>query len=202
MTTTIKTKAVTKAEKLKRRWAVIGRKERLFQKMSPAQKRVAIAKDVLAQIKSGKIIPQIGNWIRLLPISITYDDLDDQLRDVMVTNETHCSACAVGALFVSTVYFKDKITTGEADVTRGSDWNAIADYLKDLFPIVDLALMEYAFEMGNSASGYCPVESEAIAFGNAEAFGRAIGSNTMRMIAIMKNLIANKGRFVPPPRYR
>lgn len=86
----------------------VARENKAFEKLTPAQKRVAIARDVLAQIEMKKFVPVNGTWLT------DYNDAEEELfslkdvkdnkelRDVLNKKET-CTGCALGGLFMCAV---------------------------------------------------------------------------------------------------
>lgn len=165
--------------------------EAKFQAASPAEKRVIIAKDVLAQVAMKKLVPANGHWLRGYESS----DLSKQL-DVAIREADSCSACAAGAIFACAVMRKDDITISRAGGLPGDevdppgivDSDPIWSYLRNIFPTGMLDAIETAFERGGGAT-YHSYE--------AAHFAPRAKSPKARMVAIMNNIIENKGDFIP-----
>lgn len=93
-----------------------------FDAMKPAEKRVFIARDVLAQLKSNKIVAEKGAWV-----SVKNDDRcvisqkalkeDQELKEVFDSIKT-CNVCALGGLFVCAVKINDRLKISELDHVR------------------------------------------------------------------------------------
>lgn len=219
-----KTTDVIKAAKASKK--AIARRNAAFEKMSPAEKRVAIAKDVLAQIKSKKLIPAHMVWVNsTTPRNTTSNGVtaakdvkaDTELQEILRATPT-CHVCALGALFTCAVKVADDLKVKElavysydADAESGrilvekSDRVIIVDedifgYLKLYFPLRQLRRMEYAFELGDGT-----VSARDVAEGKPEVIDaiHAIYKKldaTERITAIAKNIIDNGGNFVVPRR--
>jgi hypothetical protein len=128
-----------------------------------------------------------------------------------------CTACALGSLFVSAVRACNNYTIGDA---RNGNMNAmdIKQYLAerlDMFTVYQLSLIETAFECetyGNFGTAKQWSEATAaIAFGSKypkykRVYNKFEGrhknvrserNDDLRLKAIMKNIIANNGTFIP-----
>ena len=111
----------------------IAKREAIFKKASPTQKRVLIAKDVIAQIKAEKIKPESGTFVMVekvkgwMPASeaeefyrsynyafnkisaIEGDDAD--VRQLYLENKIQqCSCCALGGMFMSCTLYNNNTT--------------------------------------------------------------------------------------------
>jgi hypothetical protein len=170
-----------------------------FAKASPARKRVIIAKDVLEWLGEGKLLPTQGTYL-----SSFLRDKDGQLlyEDGRVVNGRvlddrvdggKCTACALGAVFACTVERKG----GMPNFWR-MGWCPYFMH-QELAPYFDrdqLTLIEAAFEK-NGGFHEADHEADHEAGEAAESFGRRFDTASSRMAAIMKNIIANGGTFVP-----
>lgn len=72
-----------------------------FAKMSKTQKRVAIAKDVIAQIKCEKFIPETSIYVSFAKPLGPKDEGKELQKLLPLVGE--CTVCARGALFLSSV---------------------------------------------------------------------------------------------------
>jgi len=190
-----------------------------FEKLSPARKRVAIARDVLAQI---------GN--RLVVTQGTYFESDDltkarkrrgvtkqtEIRELLNTVES-CNVCAKGALFICNIDKVNKLKI--ADLTGDSTQYGqiyggdITDYLERLFDERQLKLIESAFEVTDMSEDSADVDEydfetsedieAAIEFGRLfqtepENSYDDVETDAVSLLrAIMENIIVNKGTFRP-----
>lgn len=124
----------SKAESLAKQVArEVVKREAIFKKASPTQKRVLIAKDVIAQIKAKKIKPESGTFVMVekvkgwMPASeaeeyyrsynyafnkisaIEGDGAD--VRQLYLENKIQqCSCCALGGMFMSCTLYNNNTT--------------------------------------------------------------------------------------------
>ncbi len=170
-----------------------------FKRLSKPEQRVAIAKDVLAQIKAKKYIPYTRDYIRLKFGSPTSGSVQKQF------DEINCHVCAIGSLFMSKVKFTNKCDF--ENIPSGSEQ---AKQLEKYFSKKDIALMEYVFEdfdlneeikyksydlgvyQGHSISN-----EEILRIQKAQTLFKSNTDNEEeRLIKMMKHLIKNNGEFV------
>ena len=169
-----------------------------FESLSSAEQRVLIAKDVLAQVKAEKFIPRRGNYIKNLTIKGGQPSGGSVQKHF---DEITCSCCALGACLLSATKFKNKLEFGDIYdmVSRNSSW----DLLKGIFSAEQLNMIEYAFEASHSGSRvgedsfgeYNKYNCNEIV--KCVDFGKSFPYESDRLIAIMKNIIKNKGTFKP-----
>lgn len=188
-----------------------------FNSLSPEQKRVAIAKDVIAQLNAKKIIPESGTYFA---IEDNPDDYDVSLQKHLP--KTQCSVCALGSLFYSHVKFNNKVTYG--DYLKAWTSDLIVEELNNYFDFEQLGMIEYAFEgfdgsLSDDKPKYydlngissCPVNDSEFAYVPKEFlnnlkysyqyFLHLVNQNErgedFRLYQIMNNIIRNNGTFVP-----
>lgn len=162
-------------------------KNEQFAAMTPAEKRVALAQDVIMQLNAELIIAEQG----------TYLSLHEE-------NSLKCDACALGSLFICSVT-KPELALDIDVVVDMSDRESMQDHLGGIFDPAQLDMIETAFEM-DSYMKYpkgldVDDESAVTAFNDlinkTIEFGRKYVYDKARLIAIMENVVANKGTFVP-----
>lgn len=178
-------------------------------KLTPAQMRIAIAKDVLAQLKLKKLRPEVGWWADDSHLGGLEDWAWEKLDETNTTKEgvctintqdysknvKSCRVCALGAIFmgISNLYGIN-ITGADPDM-----YNVFEDLskspLKEYFSKDQLQLMECAFEGGGGAHDIYTIDKKVRGF--ALAFHYAFDSDKDRLKAIMENIIKNKGTFKP-----
>lgn len=178
-----------------------------FAQLTPGQRRVAIAKDVIQQIELGKIHPEAGVYIADVK---TGDD-----------KTVSCNACALGSLFACAVnkpelkaHVKDFLDVdAEEDISfavDSTDAREMRRLLEPYFSLSQLELIETAFECGNVTNSSGLSESylnRAVSFGERyqpeeDEYGdfdeeEAREMDRKRLVAIMKNIIKNNGTFRP-----
>ena len=180
-------------------------------RLTKIQMRVAIAKDVIAQINSKKLIPETGVWI-YDPKLGSIDDHIDNLIDKAMEDEKNdtcrfepfnardftkkvnkCKVCALGSIFVSAVNLYDdvELKDGEeaASVFETLDLSPLSKY----FSPTSLAFIECCFE-GEDSAHWCDIDGKESAI--AIAYHRSFRLSKERLIAIMKNIVRNKGEFI------
>lgn len=185
------------AKKLvKRTNARITRANKAFEKMTPAEKRVQIARDVLAQLFSKRLIAESGVWLEGKGGKDLFKKSDIQkdaeLSDILA-NTKQCQGCALGGMFMCSVERADNLKVGKLEAVKESDnCNIIAEndafsYLRKFFSNDQLEMIESAFEHGNGAAYH----------GDSAEFLYNIDDPQTRMRLIMENIVANKGTFRP-----
>jgi len=178
-----------------------------FSRLTAAQKRVAIARDALKQIKAQKLEINTGVWcdIEMEEVYPDVEKLDAQAlflgRAAVPAIQPTCRTCALGACLVSSVRLFDdfKLKTSDLDVDE------IYKQLKKFFPVGQLLLIESAFEQrdwtdrSTSARHGQNVEKHITEAENttAENFGLTYKDDTERAEAIFKNIVRNNGTFKP-----
>ena len=169
-----------------------------FKKLPVAAKRVAIAKDVIADLRAKKLLARAGTYVNLN----TSEDVavPEDLQEALVCGAVkNCTVCALGAMFVCGVKAMNKAETEQA---YGMDDIDIKQYFEGIFSRDQLCLIETAFEQSIKYIGDYDVEAQYDEDKDnsphpAVTFGRTYDLDEDRMIAIMKNIIANEGTFKP-----
>jgi len=182
------------------------RRNRHFNNLSPAGKRIAIAKDVLKQIQAKVIKPTSGLYLNLN--KTLKAKAGTELQTLFTTQVKSCSACAVGSMLFCSIVKGDKLTIDKAqcsDNNYGTDKFEFGgdsgkdsfNHLEQYFPLSELKDIENRFELCDSMyhTSYCwscsPLNISRISdCGKPKDPG-----DTGRLIAIMKNIIRNGGKF-------
>ncbi len=169
-----------------------------------AEMRVAIAKDVIAQIKAKKYNPMQGCWVE----QVDGPDYDDWLFekaenckvDVQVYTKSikKCNVCALGSLFVSAVNKYNNVygtfeTVSTMEVFDFKETNNNSPLLR-YFTINQIKLIEHTFEGGVGAVYF---DDDHPMFYKSSAFYSQYPDSKDRLLAIMKNIVENKGTFKP-----
>lgn len=181
-----------------------------FENLDAAGKRVAIAKDVLAQIAASKVCPTRGTWV-----AVDSKELPSSFADVV--EKKVCQSCAIGTTFLSLARLKGLQTAGFFNhYSRTFDirLEAMLKALEPYFPREQLALMEVAFEGHAVTYDICDGDiaatetsaplshaerQAAISFGGWDEDEERVDiSDTDTLERIMLNIIDNHGEFVPP----
>lgn len=224
-------KKLTKAQvatQLKKSVTAFNRKvvkdNKKFEAMTPSQKRMQIAQDVLDQLRTKRLVAKNGVWLDtedFLTADVVKKDVE--LQDLLKKQKS-CDACAIGGMFMCAVERADKLKTSEllcgmTSETLPAEYveeesNVVPDpgvhmfdafsYLKKFFSMEQLRLVELAFETGSGGVEIDSKEEEsASSFFNYvndeeddyENF--TLSDSNLRMQLIMENIIAHKGRFNP-----
>ncbi len=160
-------------------------KNNKFSGLTEAQKRVAIAKDVLAQIRSRKFKIQQGAWA-------VWDYARNLNQDTLTGNTgekpLRCTACALGAAMLSSIRLFNDCEIGGACGEYEVD-NQLGKWFSDR----QRALIEYTFEKGKGMKNPWDDEDEL----RARLFYKKYPSAIKRAVAIFKNIVKNKGDFKP-----
>jgi hypothetical protein len=164
-------------------------KNAAFNKMPKWRRRVAIARDVIAQINIGKLNPMNGTYFDSADLCyLDMGDEDVQLQGVLQKSNVSCNVCAIGALFTSGVLLANKCTVGQVNVADGTGRITsfrLNVYLRRFFSQEQLTLIEGAFEGWNAAPH------------TRDFFSASPANSAIRLRLIMENIIANKGTFKP-----
>ncbi len=166
--------------------------------MTKQEARIAIAKDVVAQIRAERYTARTGAFTVM-------DDGDDGsmtkqgAADAVRAGQHKCSVCAVGAGVVSAAGLFNKLPDGDELC-----WGVIVDetgtenyaYLGKFFPRATLIQMEDAFERADFANDR-GVRLSREAEDAAIAFGSRWADDADRLEAVWANVLANEGAFDP-----
>ncbi len=204
----------------------IARRNKIFSAATAAEKRVLVAKDVIAQIKLKRVVPASGVWIdpkRYEPLNLVGDETvaaQSIQRDLLTGELDRCSCCALGAVFVSCTLFNNQTTVKDLDNARFGLGDSVeedeklSNGMNRVFSRAQLALIEQAFESGHGQFGLdlgADEDVDSVDLGDDEAVDSVVPAATRklllwqkkypddkdRLIAIMKNIIENNGTFKP-----
>lgn len=162
-----------------------------FDKLSKKEKRVAIAKDALAQLLVGKFQAVTGQYVQTELLEDRTESIGSALR-----RAPRCKVCAIGSVLVSS--FRCGAIGGDIDSLRelAPDDDELVydttseDKLKLAFTPKTLRAMESAFEQGTYGS---PEYAE-------DKYG--LLDEDARLFAILEDVIENEGSFKKPKRFK
>jgi hypothetical protein len=157
------------------------KKKTAFSKLSITKQRIAIAEDALKHIENKILTPATMQLVVHDSISSIRNDKSKDLKTIF-TDMKSCEVCARGGLFVALILKDNKMKLGDL-INRGGD--AVNERLSDVFTLEQIDLMENAFE------GFDDDDTASFKF--YKKYKTAKG----RLIAILKNIIKNKGIFKP-----
>jgi hypothetical protein len=165
----------------------ISRRNAIFKKATKAEKRVLIAKDVLNQIKNKKYIPKTGLWVSRIFSNLKELKGYDSIQPSLMAPSLECNCCALGAMMVSCIRYRGQTT--KRDVLQGAFQGDTllagcgnSSGLQDLFSRTQMTEIEACFE----GRGY-----------HGLRFYKLFNEDEDRLVAICKNIIKNKGKFIP-----
>ena len=180
-----------------------------FAKMGKMQKRVAIAKDVIASINSKKFKATPGTYCQL-KLNEKHEFEKEgkvELQTLMETGVVEkCDVCAIGGIFASKVAIGNKF---KVDIQAEDYWSdsqfvietdtdddeLLIENLKGIYNEEELRLIEYAFE-GEDIGFRHNDESDEF-HKKALSYYKVYKKADERLIAIMQNIIRNEGKFIP-----
>lgn len=162
-----------------------------FDKLSVVNKRIAVAKDVIEQVEEKKFVPESGTYVMFVN---AYNEGINHTTDIQKQLKTavQCRVCALGASVVSLCRLNGNL---KANHTQDISSCAMRHFLETVFSIETVCLIENAFE---TSTGF--YTSSAVSYTDKEkarSFGYKYNTLQKRLIAIMKNIIKNKGEFKP-----
>lgn len=160
-----------------------------FNKLSLKEKRIAVAKDVIRQIKKGKYEPLKGIYARFYDSEgwVCYTNQTNFQKSLKEANK--CEVCAIGAAVTSLCRLNSNLVCEPESEFQPSD---LREFLGKVFSKRTICLMEnafekeYAFEISSAS-----VNARFL----ARDFGDSFASDEDRLIGIMKNIIKNEGEF-------
>lgn len=164
-----------------------------FLKMTPAQKRVQIAKDAIERIKLGQLRSQ-----RRVTVSIHDDGEKDSLKELLNTEIVRCDVCAKGGLFLAYVGRVNEFRTDDID-NRSSLNSKEMEKLLEIFDPLQLNGIEAAFERVNVCHEFSEGSEEDNEFIKACSRYTLFEDWNMEqvMFSICRNIIKHDGEFNP-----
>lgn len=179
-----------------------------FERATAAQKRVIVAEDAIAQVRAGRFHPMTGVYFDPCTgknRNKTSEEAFKSLYKVTLNPDKfegeQCVGCALGGLFLAKTINKPEKNVAtfmdEAYEVGSYDYDTPADPLSSIFSADQLDLIEGVFE---GFGGIRDDDNREIV--NAWRDG-PYRDDTTRFVAIMRNIVKNKGVFKPnqiPPK--
>lgn len=190
-----------------------------FERLTPEQKRVIVALDVIAHLDSRQIIAEqdtaylhLINDMGGIASEKEYGYYPDECLDEPMKNHldnAKCCVCALGGMFLTFARVFDSITVGEMKNTQVRDRVFDICQHEDLFSKKQLNMIEAAFEESctccdNTYVEWCDIDKDyfpidedverAVGFAGEKGIS---GDSEKILRAIMTNIIENKGEFRP-----
>jgi hypothetical protein len=182
-----------------------------FNRLPKRKKAVLVAKDVIAQIALERFQIRSNTYFDRIHISGLEPSEAPATPAVVDQLAKSCTVCAKGAAFLSCVRLGNKLSVSDLLSAASGFGSNERERMTKIFDSVDYDLIEAAFE-GNSD---CPDQCELNDYdGKTDKLVRAArdnyfyaferdytvdgdGTDHHRLVAIMLNVIENKGRFIP-----
>lgn len=198
----------------------VNKSNKAFEKMSPVEKRMQIARDVLFQLDSGKLIAAHRLWLGANEsddVSFISDNeikKNVELQDIL-SKRKECYGCALGGMFMCAVERANKLKVNKLSLNTNTSKNTIHgndvfSYMKKFFSNKQLFLIEIAFEGGDGAcytngdssittndDHLLSVNMDDYEGSDASRFVSYVEDPSEKMRLIMENIVANKGTFRP-----
>lgn len=170
-------------------------KKKPFHRLTAAQKRVAVARDAIAQLNQGRFIADHGHYISLDRKTTEAEVIDQKL--LTSRKQITCRVCVTGAAALSYIRkFNRKTLPGEFCMSQD-----VAGILSKVFTPAQLGLMEIAYEGQLHGMHFtCPdfnAGQRAEDFREKYKGGTYAQADNDRVVAIFQNIIDNKGTFKP-----
>lgn len=189
---------ITEGSKFKKIQEKLKLENAKFKKLSKPEQRIAIAKDVIAQIKAKKFVAghtyfQLGK--NELNPPQTYEAVEKKLQLGECIAQVGCEVCGIGSLFASAVLKNDKLKFEDFYDVREQE----VEYLGKWFSKKQLDLVEVYFEQDLEA-GYGADYRDTHSWEDEIFPDHPIVSepdDDRRLIMIMENIVSNDGKFDP-----
>lgn len=147
-----------------------------------ARNRILLAKDVIAQLECGKLVAESGTYV-LVNLKAEYLQLFTQsdfesghdVRDVLKLKAKSCKVCAKGAVLIATIMRFDEMPINGCRL----EYMARSTQYESHFTAETMESIELCFEFSTKWHSAFPEPRD-------------------RLIAIMRNVIRNKGEFMDP----
>lgn len=194
----------------------IEKKNAAYAAMTQPERAVAVAKDVIEQVRLEKFLAATGAFIQVdvqypkpwhemtVDQKSAYYEREEVLLKLSADErieaaDVRCEVCGVGAACISAIrLFNDFESEHGLDV----GFAEIRKYLvgKGIFEEATLEAIEVAFEGGYGffdRIGSRPNQLDEDEFDTAVAFGERFDNPEDRLVEIMRNVVRNEGRFIP-----
>jgi hypothetical protein len=162
-----------------------------FDKLPKNLQKIFIAKDVIAQIRIGRIKPARDGYINL-PFGGVGDNrsVKDHFDEL-----NGCTVCGLGACLISTIKYKNTLTFD--DLTDAfSTSNRIKSLLLSVFSLRETALIEACFEQGDHQfADKQNYQMDYDEWWRCKDFFNRYRKSYDRLTAIMQNIIDNNGEI-------
>jgi hypothetical protein len=184
-------------------------KKKDYKSMTRAERRVAIAQDVIQQIQLGHIRLSAGSSYLSGHVSIDPNDFDRPIKpkEARLIQDS-CTACAKGSLMISKIAkfnkasFKDigayesyQVWNSDIPIVTGisTDEENTVGVLSDAFSSIQLDWIEAAYEGWMTVKDIFRPTTQYWIIDHPDPYDR--------LLAICQNIVDHKGTFKPSVRY-
>lgn len=154
-----------------------------WNRMTNAQKTVAIAKDAIYRVRIGQMVPDTGNWVAVMGATHSRS-LQTAMKDKVA-----CECCALGGALCGLAFHENNLSISVAG-------DGPTERLLDVMGEENAKLIEIAFEVGLGSYSLDEIDDYKMA-DRAEEFGRRYSTPRGRFLAIFRNVVKHKGVFTP-----
>lgn len=177
-----------------------------WDELTPEQRRVTIAKDVILQMGT-KYRGCYGSYYEEEDFNMGFFENGDLYVDAttiiefkkVIERSPICNVCAKGALLMSDILLKNECKLSYDQFISKDKKKFIDERLTFDWSIQQLDLIETAFESSLVHDRSIVTEDDMILFENAINYSNKekITSSSKLIISIMQNIIDNDGTFIP-----
>lgn len=185
------------------------KKKSKFDLATKPQRRVMIAKDVIAQLNTKQLVAASGSYVALNDAAKNIDS-DESVKSNYAKIKK-CNVCALGACLMSATKFGNILSFEDISATNMVDTHndhPSKRLFKKIFTPKQLLMVESTFEGDNSEQMRYAYDAFGATLSDKESelcfsfFKRNFPrkrkfSDDFRLRAIMENIIKNKGVFIP-----
>lgn len=165
----------------------IENRNKTFSEMTRLEKRIEIAKDVIASVHSKKYVAEQNTYLSL---SSRTESCIDYTLDNIKQPHVICNVCAIGSMFVSDVLKTDKLKK-----SFGFHHSSMVKTLSNIYSERELRILEMCFE-GNDVHDMFVEENETQLRKDARNFRGQFNTPRKRLLGIMENIVKNNGHFI------
>lgn len=167
-----------------------------FKKLNKTEQRIAIAKDVIAQLKAEKFLAKSTyfGWGKAYDSYCDTSDAEEANLDLSeCVSQVQCSVCGIGSLFVSAARKADALPLKKFLPDAG-DRRFESKYLDKWFDSAQLDLVEAYYEQDPRLNAENDPFS-SFHYSRSPIYRES--NSTKRLTMIMENIVSNNGKFQP-----
>lgn len=173
-----------------------------FLSLPKADRRVAIAKDVIAQIRAQKYVGLQGTYVNSTKLEeiLESEEVSMTESDKIIQKLGKCQVCARGAMFLSRMKKRPENVEQSSFVMKLDSFAEPEKEYDYEFSGPQLDAIESAFEGIEMGELYTNEDAEYIE--DCISFCEGVKDDNDRLLMIMQNIIDHNGTFVPSVKYQ